>query len=564
MRARRGLFVDRAINKVPLARREWVYACASLALCVFIVFAHRVSVHLEEVARRTEQEQLSAGATTDLAPEHALRAQGPAAPARGPVSAGQSPYAAAAVLPDWVQTVRSTSLLAAPGGGERLTLLPQWQFLRVRGAEHGVFLVEVADGHAVGAVGWVEIADVGLSGPPPEWVRTTRETPLYASPDGEDTVAALAAGVDLMVSQEAAGQRIFVYQPQSPNSRRSGYGWVPLDAIGPVPPPPDVALPSPSLRAVPVAGPGVYRVQPGDSVASISAAVGVPPEDLIRLNGLTATPTLRVGQVVRVPKVGVAPAAEAPGPRQVRATSPGWISAEHAVVLDGDSGQILWAREAHTPVAPASLTKILTALVTLDYANLSDRVRVRVDSRRMPDSTVMGLSPGEELTVEDLLYGLMLPSGNDAALALAEHVAGTRERFVELMNEKVRSLGLTDSHFVNPHGLDATGHYSSAYDMAVLAREGMRHPVFRELAMARRYTTANGKGYEIGNLNQLLWRYPGADGVKIGYTPAAGRTIVGSAVRNGHRLYVALMRSSDIYRDSVVLLDWAFDAFAWP
>ncbi len=176
----------------------------------------------------------------------------------------------------------------------------------------------------------------------------------------------------------------------------------------------------------------------------------------------------------------------------------------------------------------------------------------------------MGIYPGEELTVEDLLYGLMLPSGNDAALALAEHVAGTRERFAELMNEKVRSLGLTGSQFVNPHGLDANGHYSSAYDMAMLAREGMRNPIFRDLASARSYTTSNGKGYEVGNLNQLLWRYPGADGVKIGFTNAAGRAIVGSAVRDGHRLYVAMMRSNDIYHDSIALLDWAFDAFTWP
>jgi D-alanyl-D-alanine carboxypeptidase len=100
--------------------------------------------------------------------------------------------------------------------------------------------------------------------------------------------------------------------------------------------------------------------------------------------------------------------------------------------------------------------------------------------------------------------------------------------------------------------------------MAMLAREGMRNPAFRDLSAARWYTTGNGKGYEIGNLNQLLWRYPGADGVKIGFTNAALRTIVGSAVRDGHRLYVAALRSNDIYADSAALLDWAFDAHTWP
>src|SRR5712692_1073874 len=106
---------------------------------------------------------------------------------------------------------------------------------------------------------------------------------------------------------------------------------------------------------------------------------------------------------------------------------------------------------------------------------------LRVDSSTMWDSTIMGIMPGEVLTVEDLLYGLMLPSGNDAALALAEYVGGSNERFVQLMNQKARSLGLTGSNFVNPHGLDAIGHYSSAYDMAMLAREGMRSNAFRRL-----------------------------------------------------------------------------------
>jgi D-alanyl-D-alanine carboxypeptidase len=454
--------------------------------------------------------------------------------------------------------------MSAATAGERVLTVSQWQFLRVRDADANRLQIEVRTGAAAGTSGWVDLADVGISGAPPDWVRTTRDVHLFGSADGEDSVATLSAGVDLMVSNEASGQRVFVYQPQSPTSRRSGFGWISLDSIAPMPPPAGVALPSPSFHAVPLAGPGVYRVRAGDSLASICGTLGMTRDDLIRLNGLASSPTLLVGQVLRVPKLSVASAPEIAGPRQVKATSPGWISAEHAVVIDGDSGQILWAREANSPVAPASLTKIVTALVTLDHANLSDRVNIRVDSRRMPESTVMGIYPGEELTVEDLLYGLMLPSGNDAALALAEHVAGTRERFAELMNEKIRSLGFTGSQFVNPHGLDASGHYSTAYDMAMLARDGMRNPVFRDLSAARSYATPNGKGYELGNLNQLLWRYPGADGVKIGFTNAAGRTIVGSAVHDGRRVYVALMRSNDIYQDSAALLNWVFDAFAWP
>lgn len=299
------------------------------------------------------------------------------------------------------------------------------------------------------------------------------------------------------------------------------------------------------------------------ALASIAEAFGLKGEELIRLNGLDTRGHLLVGQLLQVSGARDVGRAEGPGPLRVREISPGWISAEHAVVIDADSGQILWAREANVPVPPASLTKILTAMLVFDHANLRDPVTVQVDSRRMPGSTVMGLHPGETLTVEDLLYGMMLASGNDAALALAHHVAGTAEAFAELMNEKVRSLGLTGSHFANPHGLDAPGHVSTALDMAMLAREAMGVPLFRELSAAREYETPRGRGYVVYNLNQLLWRYQGADGVKIGYTPAAGRAIVASATRDGRRVYVAMMRSNDIYVDSAALLDWAFASYSW-
>jgi D-alanyl-D-alanine carboxypeptidase len=333
--------------------------------------------------------------------------------------------------------------------------------------------------------------------------------------------------------------------------------------VSPAAAPSGVALPSPQFRTVTKGRPGTYRVNVGDSVATIVARFGVTRDELYRLNGLEATSQLQIGQVLQVPAPGDRAQSQSPGPRKVREISPGWVGSEHAVVIDADSGEILWARDPNTPIAPASLTKIVTALVTLEHANLSDTVTTRVDSRRMTDSTVMGLYPGEEVTVEDLLYGLMLPSGNDAALALAQYVAGTREAFADLMNEKARSLGLTGSHFVNPHGLDTDGHVSTPYDMAMLARAGMRDPTFRALAAAKMYETPRGKGYTLYNLNRLLMQYPGADGVKIGFTDAAGRAIVGSAMRDGHRVIVAMMRSPDIYADSATLLDWAFSSYSW-
>ena len=248
-------------------------------------------------------------------------------------------------------------------------------------------------------------------------------------------------------------------------------------------------------------------------------------------------------------------------PRRTVQAWPQSISAQFAVLVDGDSGEILWGRNAHGEVAPASLTKIVTSLVALDRARLTDRVNVQVDSRTMYESTVMGVTPGQNLSMETLLFGLMLPSGNDAALAIAQHVAGSESAFAELMNARAAQLGLVNSHFVNAHGLDAPGHYSSPFDLATLARVGMRNPSFARLASARRY---EAEGYTLVNLNRLLGTYPKADGVKIGYTDAAGRAIVGSATDNGHRVFVVLIRSWNPTAEAQALLEWAFKGFAWP
>ncbi len=247
------------------------------------------------------------------------------------------------------------------------------------------------------------------------------------------------------------------------------------------------------------------------------------------------------------------------------------VSAVSAVAIDDKSGAVLYEKNPHLQRAPASITKIVTAIVAIEHANPSDLVTVRYDASELVDSTLMGVNPGDKLTLEDLLYGLMLPSGNEAAVAIANHVAGSEQAFVDLMNEKMKDLGLTDSHFANPHGLDAKGHYSSAYDMAMIARYGMRYPLFRQLAAAKvhtvnvwRATNGEKQSYDIYNLNKLLSIYPGADGVKIGFTENAWRTIVGTAVRNGHRVYVALMGSNDLWTDTPRVLDYIFKNFSWP
>jgi D-alanyl-D-alanine carboxypeptidase len=172
----------------------------------------------------------------------------------------------------------------------------------------------------------------------------------------------------------------------------------------------------------------------------------------------------------------------------------------------------------------------------------------------------MGLEPGQNVSLETLLYGMMLPSGNDAAEQVALALGGSRETYVGWMNKLVLDLGLRDTHFVNPHGLDTSQHYSSAYDMAMLGREAMRDPVFRRLAGAATYS---GDGFRFSNLNRLIGVYPGADGIKIGSTRRAGKTIVASATRNDHRVYISLMHSTDLPTDSTALFNWVWKSFVW-
>jgi D-alanyl-D-alanine carboxypeptidase len=231
-------------------------------------------------------------------------------------------------------------------------------------------------------------------------------------------------------------------------------------------------------------------------------------------------------------------------------------------VIDEGSGALLFGKDPHLRLPPASVTKIFTTLVALRYGDLKQNVVVNFDPSQLTDSTLMGIHPGETYSLEDLLYGLMLPSGNDAALAIANEVGGSTARFVSLMNAQASELGLVDSHFVNPHGLDAPGHYSSAYDLAMAARYGMTHyGEFRQLAAARSWTVQGTRTFTVSNLNRFLHSYSGADGVKIGYTDAAGKTIVASATRNGHRVYVVLLHCHDIVADSWPLFDWAFGNF---
>ncbi len=239
-------------------------------------------------------------------------------------------------------------------------------------------------------------------------------------------------------------------------------------------------------------------------------------------------------------------------------TKPPDITAVSAAVIADDCDELLYAKDAHHRLPPASITKIMTAIVALESSDPDDMVTVNIDGFFPGDATVMGLQTGMTLSMRDLLYGLLLPSGADAAVAIARYVAGDVPSFVDRMNAKASDLSLQDTHFTNPHGLDAPGHYSSAYDMVMLGRYAMKDPLFAEIVKTKQYT-ANWSGPELWNGNLLLWLYPDADGIKIGWTENAGQTLVATAQRDGHRVYLALFNSQDRYTDAIRLFDWAFE-----
>lgn len=259
------------------------------------------------------------------------------------------------------------------------------------------------------------------------------------------------------------------------------------------------------------------------------------------------------------------PAASAAPPRlRADGPPPPLIGAAATLLLDDASGGVLVHESGHTPLPPASLTKIATAVLAIEGGDLDAWVAVDVDSRTMRGSTVMGLVPGDRFTVRDLLYGMMLPSGNDAALALGRHVAGSDAEFVARMNALAERLGLAETHFANAHGLNAAGHLVSAHDLGLLTRYAMTLPAFREVASTQYWEAAGSRLMPLYNVaSGPLRTVPGADAVKSGFTRQAGRTLVLSATRDGHRLYAVILNDQQRETDAARLLNWAFAAFEW-
>lgn len=254
---------------------------------------------------------------------------------------------------------------------------------------------------------------------------------------------------------------------------------------------------------------------------------------------------------------GVASAYVAPQPQ---------IGAKAAIVVEYPSGRILYQKSSHTRLAPASTTKILTAILALEYGKSNEVVTV--SPQDMVRGSKMGLQSGERQTLLNLLYGLLLPSGNDAAMTIARHIGAKNQSglaptlqikpvsyFTRMMNARALQLGLKDTHFVNPHGLDRAGHYSSAYDMASLTWYAMHFQQFNQIVKQRTY---EAPGHELSNLNKMLQLYSGADGAKTGYTRAAGLCLITTATRGGHRLISVVLNAPRWTDDSAALLDYGF------
>ena len=234
------------------------------------------------------------------------------------------------------------------------------------------------------------------------------------------------------------------------------------------------------------------------------------------------------------------------------------ITADAAVVLDARTGSILYGRCLYQERPPASTTKILTAIIALEKGRLGDIVTISPKAGYTEGSSIY-LRPGEKLTLEELMWGALLESGNDACVAIAEHLAGSEEDFSELQNRKAKAIGAWDTHFVNPHGLSDPKHYTTAYDLGTMARYSLRNSKFQKIVRSQEKIPERlGETRSFFSTNRLLWSYSGCDGVKTGTTEAAGQCLVASASRGGRQLVAVVLHSDDRWKDAAALLDYGF------
>ncbi|MCL5104721.1 MAG: D-alanyl-D-alanine carboxypeptidase [Armatimonadetes bacterium] len=240
------------------------------------------------------------------------------------------------------------------------------------------------------------------------------------------------------------------------------------------------------------------------------------------------------------------------------------VKGASAVLMDAATGQVLYAKNPHVRRPNASTTKIMTAILIMEHCGLSDTITASKKASETP-FTSLHLKPGEKMSVLDLLTGMLIRSANDAAVAAAEHIAGSVPKFAVMMNKKAAEIGCKDTHFVTPNGLHAPGHYSTAYDLCLMARYAQRYPLFNDIVRTRKYAltsrSMNKKDLVVFSRCKFLRNYPGADGVKSGYVRQAGYCYVGSATRNGWRLVSAVLKSDNAGRDTAAIMNYGFANF---
>ena len=242
----------------------------------------------------------------------------------------------------------------------------------------------------------------------------------------------------------------------------------------------------------------------------------------------------------------------------------GETSAKAACILEMQTGRVLFEHNMHARLPMASTTKVMTALLAIERGSVQDRIVCSQNAFGVSGTSIY-LQMGEELTLEEMLLGLMLSSGNDAAVAIAEHIGGTVDGFVAMMNARAREIGAVNTHFANPHGLPDETHYTTAYDLALITREAMANDAFRALVSTRRASISwEGRTYnrQLINKNKLLADYPGATGVKTGYTSKAGRCLAFGSVRDGLEMVGAVLSCGDWFDEAARLMDGCHETYS--
>ncbi|MFA6074427.1 MAG: D-alanyl-D-alanine carboxypeptidase family protein [Negativicutes bacterium] len=236
------------------------------------------------------------------------------------------------------------------------------------------------------------------------------------------------------------------------------------------------------------------------------------------------------------------------------------LSAKAAVLIDAFTGRILFDKNAAERHYPASITKIMTLIIAMEHGNINDIITISDDVPKTEGSSIY-LEAGQIISLKDLLYGMMLQSGNDATMAVANHLSGNMTNFVQLMNQKAIFLGCNNTHFVNPNGLPDEQHYSTAIDMARITAYGYRFQLFEKIVSTEKYVifnTIRNEYQALFNENKMLWRYDGCNGVKTGYTDVAGHTLTVGAKRNGIQLIAVVMDADEKWDDTAKMLDYGF------